>query len=249
MKDLIYDDSIHFNVCTCLSGHHTDSSEGARFNYLALMHKGCGRFIGEGYDVEFGPGDMYFVPIGYRYHSYWRGDGDIVWDSFAFRWFPTEQRYPVQKLEPDAEQLAVYRKLAELHRVDCSTVGMLYSLLASLLPGMKPCEKTERSIVADRAKEIMRCSPTLTIGEVARQLGVSESGLYAEFRRLGTTPVSERLNQMCDRAVELLVTTDLTVEEISERCGFGSATYFYRILKRLTGKTTRDIRRTHSQVL
>lgn len=244
MKDLIFDKSIYFNQCTCFTGHHTDSMSGAVYNYLALMHKGFGRFIGEGYDVEFGPGDMYFVPIGYRYHSYWRGEGEIVWDSFAFRWFPTDQRYPVQRLEPDAEQLAVYKKLAELHRVDCSTIGMFYSLLGSLLSKMKPCKETEHSIIADRAKEIMRSSPSLPISEVARRLGVSESGLYAEFRRLGTTPVSERLKQMCDHAVELLVTTDLTVEEISERCGFGSATYFYRVLKRLTGKTTRELRRT-----
>ena len=244
MKDLIFDKSIYFNQCTCFTGHHTDSMSGAVYNYLALMHKGCGHFVGEGYDIEFKPGDFYFVPLGFRYHSYWYGDDEIVWDSFAFRWFPGNQRYPVQKLEPDAEQLAIYKKLAELHRVDCSTIGMFYSLLGSLLPKMKPWEEPEHSVIADRAKEIMRSSPSLSISEVAKQLGVSESGLYAEFRRLGTTPVSERLKQMCDHAVELLVTTDLTVEEISERCGFGSATYFYRVLKRLTGKTTRELRRT-----
>lgn len=75
MKDLIFDKSIYFNKYTCFQGHHTDSMSGAVYNYLALMHKGFGRFIGEGYDVEFGPGDMYFVP---KICILFRSDTDIT---------------------------------------------------------------------------------------------------------------------------------------------------------------------------
>lgn len=242
MYDLIYKNILQFRFESHPTGRHTDASFGADYNFLALMHQGCGRFIGEGYDIEFAPGDMYYVPFGFKYHSYWYGDDPIVWDAFAFRWFPVEQSYPIQKLYPDEKQLEIYNKLAGLHRVDCSTIGMFYDLLASLLPTMKPSE-SHRSELVERAKAMMNENPKLPIGEVAKRLGVSESGLYTSFRHMGTTPVSKRLKFQLNRAIELLITTDLTVEAICDSCGFGSETYFYRVLRRMTGMTTRELRR------
>ena len=38
-------------------------------------------------------------------------------------------------------------------------------------------------------------------------------------------------------AKQLLVTTDATVTEIAERCGFASASHFARVMKQVEGKT------------
>ena len=88
----------------------------------------------------------------------------------------------------------------------------------------------------------LRTDYDLSVAEVAKRCNVSETGLYAEFRKLGTTPVKYRMEEQIKRAEKLLVTTDLTALEISEICGFSSEAYFYRVFRRLTGKTTREVR-------
>ena len=47
-----------------------------------------------------------------------------------------------------------------------------------------------------------------------------------------------------EKAVTLLTATDLSVEEISSQLGFSSAAYFRRVLRQITGKTPREIRKT-----
>ena len=46
------------------------------------------------------------------------------------------------------------------------------------------------------------------------------------------------------KAVELLITTDMQVEEISSLLNFSSTSYFRKVLYKHTGKTPREIRRT-----
>ena len=48
---------------------------------------------------------------------------------------------------------------------------------------------------------------------------------------------------LCEKAVQLLTTTDLSVEEISNRLLFSSSSYFRKIFKKYTGKTPRQIRK------
>jgi two-component system response regulator YesN len=50
------------------------------------------------------------------------------------------------------------------------------------------------------------------------------------------------LKMKIQRATTLLNETELTAEEISKAVGFENASYFYRIYKKVTGKTTREIR-------
>lgn len=226
---------------TARTGHHTDASRGAVSNYLAKMISGTGRFVGEGYDLTFNPGDMYFIPSGFRYHSYWTGE-PVIWDSIAFDWIPEKNNYPPQLLHPDAAQELIYSELIGSWHQSSAVVGKFYSLFGALLEKMKPLEKPKPSELFEKACRLLKDSAEMSVGEVARRCGISESGLYAEFRKFGTTPVRYRLKFQIDNASRLLVTTDLTVEEISEKCGFSSAAYFYRVFRKFTGKTTRELR-------
>ena len=73
---------------------------------------------------------------------------------------------------------------------------------------------------------------------------MSESGLYAFFRNYaGSTPINLKNKIKTENAVALLESTDLSVEEISQRTGFCSAEYFRKITKQKTGKTPTEIRR------
>ena len=75
---------------------------------------------------------------------------------------------------------------------------------------------------------------------------LSEPHLYYLFKKAGeVTPNEYRQKSLCDRAVELLITTDNSVEAISDMLGFSSSSYFRKILKKHTGKSPREIRGIH----
>ena len=54
------------------------------------------------------------------------------------------------------------------------------------------------------------------------------------------TPI-EYKNRLCvQNAEKLLLTNDLSIEEISEKMGFNSASYFRRIFRKYVGKSPRE---------
>ena len=118
----------------------------------------------------------------------------------------------------------------------------LYALLHRLLPQMayKTKKPTDETVV--KARKYMEIDPKLSIAEIARNCGLSESGLYAAFRQQGTTPVEFRQRLLCEKAVTLLISTDMTVENVSDTLGFSTPSYFRRVLKKHFGKTPKEIR-------
>ncbi|SFC93556.1 GlxA family transcriptional regulator [Streptomyces aidingensis] len=76
----------------------------------------------------------------------------------------------------------------------------------------------------------------LTVSAIARRAGMSRRQLHRRFRaETGTTPLEWLLRLRTDRARALLETTDLAVEQIAARCGFGSAASLRAHFGRHTG--------------
>ncbi|WP_350276147.1 helix-turn-helix domain-containing protein [Kribbella sp. HUAS MG21] len=64
----------------------------------------------------------------------------------------------------------------------------------------------------------------VTLADIASYAGTSPRTVNRKFReQTGTTPLQWLLRQRVHRAQELLETTDLSVEEISRYCGFGTS--------------------------
>ncbi len=231
---------IDYNRFRLYRYHHTDYSKGVIYNYVARMLEGTAKICSPDRDIEIIPGDVFFIPMGLTYHSYWKGER-IVWDSLGVTHLPGEQMYPLQKISTCSEMDELFEKMYENDTAETASIGLSYSLVELVLHGMER-EKIPVNNLVERATRCMRESPTASIPEIAKRCHVSESGLYAAFRAIGTTPVTVRLEAQIKQAVSLLATTDLTVETIAEYCGFGSVVYFYRMLKRFTGKTSRDFR-------
>lgn len=241
---LEYRKSYRFTEISAGKYRHTDASGGSQFNYLALMLEGTALIDDGKREVALKAGDVFFIPLGCRYHSYWYGDDTVAWTSLAFTELPELDagRYVLQKLRVDGTQK---RRIAELGRagtVSCQSVGELYRLLGELIPEMERCEMTREQIIIDAASRYMESEPRASVRDTARHCGISESGLYAAFREVGTTPALTKQELMIERALSLITTTDLNADEIAERVGFNSTAYFLRVLKKLTGKTTRELR-------
>lgn len=225
--------------------HYNDARQGNHCHYIGYLRRGTVRIVGEGRELSFSEGELFYIPKGFSYESFWRGDPDIVFESYGFSYFPhsAASPYPLQGVEIDERVLAALEAVAD-HRVsDCRGIGNLYLLLDAMLPHMKPEMAGRSHRTVEVALDYMQSQSSLSVPAMARHCGVSESGLYAAFRKVkGCTPV-EMWHRICVmRATELLEETDLSIEEIAIRLEFCSASYFRRIFKRVTGKTPRRVR-------
>lgn len=81
----------------------------------------------------------------------------------------------------------------------------------------------------------------LTIQELATIANLSPSRFFTVFKKeTGITPI-EYKNRICIRNAEkMLLISDLSIEEIAEKLGFNSSSYFRRTFKAYTGKSPRE---------
>ena len=80
--------------------------------------------------------------------------------------------------------------------------------------------------------------------ELARALGICESALYAVFEKSSEeTPHEMRERILFEKARDLLLTTDLPIEQIAERLSFCSCAYFRKRFKTRFGMTPREMRK------
>ncbi len=85
----------------------------------------------------------------------------------------------------------------------------------------------------------------VTVAEMAARVAMSERTFARRFKEAtGTTPFRWVLRQRLQAAQELLETTDLDVDRIAHRSGFGSATNLREHFRRELGTTPTAYRRT-----
>jgi transcriptional regulator GlxA family with amidase domain len=86
---------------------------------------------------------------------------------------------------------------------------------------------------------------TLTVERLARRALMSPRTFARRFRAAtGTTPLQWLLRQRILHAQRLLETTDLPVDAVAERCGFGSATVLRTHFRRIVDTSPLGYRRT-----
>jgi LacI family transcriptional regulator len=78
----------------------------------------------------------------------------------------------------------------------------------------------------------------ITVGHVARHVGLSRRGLEQKFRgALGFPPASEIRRVRVNRAGELLRPSNLPIGEVADRAGFRNAEYMASVFKSRLGKS------------
>lgn len=226
------------------SYRYTDMRSGADKHFVACMRKGRCRIVSEENTIEVEEGDIFYIPMDLRYQSYWYGDGAICFDSFGFRFFPNreERSYPLQKLSSMSEDLQLADRVKEWEGSSSDAIFAFYRLLEHLLPRM--IYKEANNEIQIKAKRFLYANPFAPVAAVAKACGISQSGLYAAFKRsAGYTPNTLRQKVLTDKAVQMLTETDISVEEISSRLRFSSTAYFRKVLKKHTGLAPTQIRK------
>lgn len=251
MNDILFYNSFKYKLYQFKNFRHCDQSHGIKFHCIARMRYGDARFVmtnGKVFSVT--AGDVFYLPLGLCYESFWNGDtgaeNRIEWESYGFLYFPLEQerRYPPQKLQIDEEATDYLNRLFQDRAVTPTSAGLLYLFLGKVLPAMEQTEADPGEFLMTRAKKYISEHPDFRVPDLARHCNVSESGLYAFFREYAhTTPIELKNQIQIERAISLLESTDLSVEEIASRLGFSSTPYFRRLIKHQTGKTPTEIKK------
>lgn len=83
----------------------------------------------------------------------------------------------------------------------------------------------------------------ITLGSLSRYVMMGENYVSALFKKkTGETLIHYLHRTRVDKAIELLMSTDLPVNRIGQRVGFMNDNYFIKIFKRMTGTTPSQYR-------
>ena len=244
MNNTVFSKSFNFNTIRFDTYHYTDNRGGTVCHYLARLDRGRARIVWDGGTLELNEGDHFYIPMGMSYRSYWYGEPEIEFVSLGFVYFPNESgsTYPLQKVFPDGEGRELFDKIKTEQDHSCSNIGVFYTLLGRLLGLMEADTDAHHGTLA-RAIDFINKNPDASVPEIARHCNISESGLYYVFKKYAkTTPNGYRLSLKVKKAKALLTTTDLSIEEISDRCGFCSSGYFRRVFKSIEGTLPSRVR-------
>ena len=252
MEEIFFCNSFTFITVTCTQSSHTDNSLGIKTHYIAKMHSGTGLIKTlSGEELHLSNGDVFYLPMGLRYHSYWTPDKEngfpVEWESYGFTHLPdpSASSLSMQIITPSDLALEYLSRLNENKEVSPTSVGLLYLFLGEVLPSMKKIASDPRAALFAKAKKFIEKNPSFKVAELAKACNISESGLFTFFREYAnTTPVSLKKKILTERAVRALCYTDRTLEDISYELGFCSAAHLRKTVKSITGKTPSEIRRS-----
>ena len=115
--------------------------------------------------------------------------------------------------------------------------------------GVVPRQSTDITAVSDpdiaEALQFIRNNGNLgiTVRNVAEHIGLSLSTLERRFREiLKRTPEKEIMRIRIRRAKQLLLESELTVKQVSEKTGFATPEYFIRVFRQEVGFTPKHFR-------
>ncbi len=138
----------------------------------------------------------------------------------------------LEKLDMEYNTLEAYKNLYS------DITNELFKKRSGILD--KPMRKEIKKVL-EYIEENLQCNITREM--MSKYVNLNSNYFSKLFKsEVGMSFSSYLLEIKIQRANMLLNETELTAEEISKTLGFENVSYFYRIYKRVTGKTTREIR-------
>ena len=231
---------------------------GAPNNFFAMILEGHAHFTASGKTVDLAPLELLYIPKGVAYTSSWYGAPACRFYSLAFQFesHAENARFALQKLPLSVlSDIDISRE--DLDAVMCENadtwgvLALFYRLYGKTAPLLRPAKAPILTEGMRRVLDLMEGDPAgeFDVPALARIASMSESGFYAAFKKaIGCTPMAYKNMLRARHAVELLKSTDMTVEEIAARLSCSSASYLRRLLASATGKTPKELRRERASI-
>ena len=230
---------------------HHDSRQGAPMHFLAYMIKGRCEIVSKYYTLSAKAGDIFYIPMNLPYQSYWYGDPCTELISLGFTFFQENKNntYPLQIISAPEEIKERINDKDLISEINSKSIGKFYTLLSDILEYMTKEEVSKEERIVSDATEYMWAHPEDNADKVARYVNISETALYLAFKKVrGTTPNFEKQKILSKKAQLLLITTDKSIQEISDQLGFSSTSYFRKILHKTLNMTPSEIRKNSQSI-
>jgi len=227
--------------------HHTDNREGTPLYYLAYMLRGNAKVVSASDTIYINEGDVFFIPKNLGYQSYWYGNDEIDFLSCGFSSLLTKEdlncKLQLVNCTEDVKK-EILNIFSEGKELNCKGLYHFYNVMQTIIPELKCNDENEDAIITEKIKDCIKNDPYSSLKEVAEMCTISESYMYAIFKRTTkSTPNEYKQKVLCEEGIQLLLTTNKTVEEIASLINFSSASYFRKVLKKHTGSTPSEIRK------
>ena len=140
------------------------------------------------------------------------------------------------------------RRINQFNASTLTESVFLYTL--SFIDGTKSVKEDTN----DRFESILRyidnnfTNPTLTLLKISDIFFYNKKYLSALFVKNKNVKFKEYLNTLrINRALEMIGDTDLSVTEISKKCGYADPLYFSKVFKKTTGVTPTEYRKSECE--
>ena len=127
-----------------------------------------------------------------------------------------------------------------------SVRALVSTLLVKCAEGLVGCKpRLKKHLLANKAIDFMNknISRDISVPDIAGSLGLSAARFSEAFKKeIGTSPALYLSRLRCDKARELLETTNFSITKICFSLGFSSTQYFAHVFKKHTGMTPKQYR-------
>jgi len=235
-------------------GYTFNPDRGRTMDEYAIVYitKGNGSFssIGAG-ENKISQGDLFFIFPG-QWHTYkpeLKTGWDEYWVAFSGNYFKiiedvVNKSHPIIHLGLNDELVKLFREMqnyAQTQRIGFQQVicgilmhiiGLIYTTSKDQTFEKKDAQRVQQACIAMRENVYNKIKPE----DIAESLNMS----YSSFRKLfkqytGLAPLQYILQLKLERIKELLLNTDMSMQDISTELGFESSDYFSFFFRSKTG--------------
>ena len=248
MNDIFFSNSFAFRTYSFDKFHYTDNRTGALSHYFAYMISGNCKITTKKEVVYINEGDVFYIPNESCYQSYWYGTPKIKFISLGFVYMPNfdNKSYPIQVIQKNDKIIELFQMIANKTQLTPADIGTFYTLSGILIPLMSSVTLCRTREIVEETKKYLFQHPFAQTSELARNCAISEAALYSAFKKSSDITVNRLRNRIIlEKAKEMLIATDKSIEYISELMGFSSTSYFRKKFKGYFNMTPGEMRKTY----
>ena len=245
MNDLMFINSFEFKNVKFANSQNVDYADGIKYNCVIQIKKGVAEFVSEDKTIFAKAKDIIHISRGVKYHSYWYGSPDVSFNSYSY--LNTLCDVPIMigihGIEPSSKIEKLLSDVPLDGEISFYSVGKFYLFLDQFYQKLKDIHLGHDQELLKEAMEYIISNPHCRVSDIAKSCNVGETKLYEVFKSANMTPNQFKLHVRLKQAVDYLVSTDKSVEEISQLCGFSTSSYFRKKFFEKYGLTPREMRK------
>lgn len=248
MNDISFSNSFRFRTIEFDKSHHTDNRAGAPSHYFAYMLCGSCKITTDTSTININEGDIFYIPNNYSYQSYWYGNPKIKFISLGFLCMPNfdNKSYPVQIIPNTDKASELFHLLSGNTQLSPVDIGVFYTLAGILIPLMTNTTICRSKEIIVQAKNYLTKYPFAKTSDLAKYCTISEAALYLAFQKFSDITPNQMRNQiLLEKAKDILITTDKSIESISNSLQFSSTSYFRKKFKKYFNITPKEMRKSY----